>query len=181
MPMKASHFQTCGNVGSGIRYGRIRAFKKSWRNLNQRLCTTKGRLEIEKRLQTSPASFGVCLPHAFGVENSVTILRLVRSSLQSLHRYENLRLPQIRESVAGTGLPWLCTLQFRLCSRRRSGKQFFTASRTSWRWRRTLWTWRRRRTGREIRSAESFWFAVPGSGRVATKFRPAFVATTWLG
>ena len=35
--------------------------------------------------------------------------------------------------------------------------------------------------GREIRSAEPLRFAVPGSGRVATKFRPAFVARTWLG
>ena len=43
--MKASRFPICGSVGSGIRYGRIRVFKKSSRNLNQRLCTTKGRLE----------------------------------------------------------------------------------------------------------------------------------------
>jgi len=91
------------------------------------------------------------VPHAFGGENSVTILRLVRSSLQRLHRYENLQLSHIPESVAGFALSWLCAIQFRLCSRRRSGKQFFTASRTSWRRRRrTLWTWRRTRTGREI-------------------------------
>jgi hypothetical protein len=119
--------------------------------------------------------------HAFGVENSVTILRLVRSSLQRLHRYENLQSSHIPESVAGFALAWLCAIQLCLCSRRRCGKRFFTASRTSWRRRWTLWTWRRTRTGREIRSAESFWFAVPGSGRVATKFRPAFVARTWLG
>ena len=124
------------------------------------------------------------MPHAFGGENSVTILRLVRSSLQRLHRYENLQLSHIPESVAGFALSWLCAIQFRLCSRRRSGKQFFTASRTSWRRRRrTLWTWRWRRTGtgREIRSAEPLRFAIPGAGRVATKFRPAFAATTWLG
>jgi hypothetical protein len=120
--------------------------------------------------------------HAFGVENSVTILRLVRSSLQRLHRYENFQSSQINKGVAGFALSWLCPLQFCLCSRRRCGKRFFTASRTSWRWRRrTLWTWRRTRTGREIRPAEPLWFAVPGPGRVTTKFRPAFVARTWLG
>src|SRR5439155_18790523 len=45
MPTKASHFQTFGSVGSGIRYGRIRGFKKSSRGLNQRLCTNKDRLD----------------------------------------------------------------------------------------------------------------------------------------
>jgi hypothetical protein len=182
--MKASRFPICGSDGNGIRYGRIRAFKKSWRDPNQRLRTIKDRHEPERRLQIAsspiaprpkPARLLVseyaCRMHS--VENSVTIRRLGRSSLQRLHRYENLQSSQIPESVAGFALSWLCAIQFRLCSRRRSGKQFFTASRTSWRRRRTLWTWRRTRTGREIRSAESLRFAVPGSGRVATKFRPA--------
>ena len=50
------------------------------------------------------------MPHAFGVENSVTILRLVRSSLQRLHRYENLQSSHIPESVAGFALSWLCVM-----------------------------------------------------------------------
>ena len=108
------------------------------------------------------------MPHAFGVENSVTILRLTRSSLQRLHRYENLQSSHIPESVAGFALAWLRALHLCLCSRRRCGKRSFTASRTSWgRWWRTLWTWTRTRTRRNIRSAESFRFAVPGAGRVA--------------
>src|SRR5438067_9172373 len=101
MPMKASHFQTSGSVGSGIRYGRIRVFKKSSRNLNQRLCTTKGRLEIERRLQTSPGSLGGGGPPGFGGEDSVTILRVVRSSLERLYCCENLQSFQILETVAG--------------------------------------------------------------------------------
>src|SRR5207248_9420333 len=48
MPTKASHFQTYGSVGSGIRYGRIRGFKKSSPALNQRPCTTKDRLEFRQ-------------------------------------------------------------------------------------------------------------------------------------
>ena len=111
------------------------------------------------------------MAHAFGEENSVTILRLVRSSLQRLHRYENLRSSHIPQSVAKPALAWLRALHLCLCSRRRCGKRSFTASRTSWRrWWRTLWTWTR--TRRNVRSVESLRFAVPGAGTVTiTKFK----------
>jgi hypothetical protein len=124
--------------------------------------------------ETSPATcFGICAPHSFGAENSVTILRLVRSSLQSLHRYDNFQSSQIREGVAGSALAWLRALHLCLCSRRRCGKRSFTASRTSWRrWWRTLWT----RTRRNVRSVESLRFAVPGAGTVAiAELRPASI------
>jgi hypothetical protein len=113
------------------------------------------------------------------VANSVTILRFVRSSLQRLHRYDKFESSQISEGVAGAAVAWLRAIQFCLCSRRRRVKRFFTASRTSWRRRRwTLWTWRRTRTGRKIRSAESFRFAVPGTGRVAIGCSAEFTAGT---
>src|SRR5205814_5478608 len=89
--------------------------------------------------------------------------------------YDNFESPQISEGRAGGSLPWHCALQFCLCSRRRIVKRFFTAASTSWR-RRTVWTWTRTRprTGRNVRSVESFRFAVPGAGRVATtKFQNA--------
>ena len=117
------------------------------------------------------------MPHAFGVKNSVTILRLVRSSLQRLHRYENLQSSHIPEGVAKPALAWLRALHLCLCSRRRCGKRSFTASRTSWRrWWRTLWTWTR--TRRNVRSVESLRFAVPGAGRVAIGCSAEFSAGT---
>src|SRR5438132_12622973 len=57
------------------------------------------------------------------MENSVTILRLVRSSLQKLHRYDNFESSQINDGVAGAALSCLCALQLRLCYRRRFVKR----------------------------------------------------------
>src|SRR5437660_10940324 len=51
MPTKASRFPICGSGGNGIRYGRIRVFKKFWPRPSQRLSTSKDRLDIERRLQ----------------------------------------------------------------------------------------------------------------------------------
>jgi hypothetical protein len=88
-------------------------------------------------------------------------------SVQRVRRYGNFESSQIREGVARSALCWLCALQLFLCSRRRSGRRFFTASPTSWQRRRTLWTW----TRRNVRSVESFRFAIPGAGRITTGLR----------
>ena len=42
------------------------------------------------------------------VANFVTVLGLIRSFAQSLHRYGNFESAQIRKGVARSGLPWLC-------------------------------------------------------------------------
>jgi len=59
----------------------------------------------------------MCSPELSGgkMENSVTILRLIRSSLQKLYRYDNFESSQINDGVAGAALSCLCALQFRLC------------------------------------------------------------------
>src|SRR6478672_7856260 len=48
-------------------------------------------------------------------ENFVTILRLIRSFGESVHRYGNFESAQIGEGVARPALPWLCAFQFFLC------------------------------------------------------------------
>jgi hypothetical protein len=42
------------------------------------------------------------------VENFVTILGLILSFAQSVHRYGKFESAQIRKGVAGSGLSWLC-------------------------------------------------------------------------
>jgi hypothetical protein len=51
-----------------------------------------------------PASF---IPDS-NEENFVTILGLIRSFVQSVHRYGSFESTQIRKGVARSGLPWLC-------------------------------------------------------------------------
>ena len=49
------------------------------------------------------------------VANFVTVLGLIRSFAQSLHRYGNFESAQVGEGVVRPALPWLCAFQLVLC------------------------------------------------------------------